>query len=796
MKKYLVILISLVVTSVNGQQILVPDNVYFADIHLSIDKSAREKIQQNVDALLKNKIYFQQKVDRADTYFPIIERVFREAGLPDDFKYLALQESGLVPDAVSTSKAEGFWQFKKETALDFGLAVNPNIDERRHIVEASRGAAKYFIQSNAYYKNWINALVSYYMGFTGAKAYARPGDTDSKDMRITDQTHVYFLTFLAHKIAFENAVGKNPAPTITLRELRATPGLSLGEIALANQTDPVELEKYNRWLLGGTVPAGKEYTIFIPVTGAMASTVAVAANSTDLVAPVIINKNLPQEKVKPKFSKMNGLKVIVAQAGDTKDKLALQAGMSTKKFLKLNDMYSFEEIVPGQVYYTQKKHTRANEKFHVAQPGETLAGISQQYGLRLKSILSKNRMKKDEALVAGRVLWLQQTRPANIAAEYRRVEQKEIQKTPQPLTPATPVQITHKISTEQSEPFAGTNSKNGSTALVTLKETASNTFHKAGAALNVPEKQPEVAQVGGSVFEETLDLNPEPKPVKTESPAKITASETAYHDDLDEEVTAANEIAADIVAETGSVQITESPAAAETTAVALTQPVETPKVVPAEEKPAALYPKTAAKPVEKVTKVTLSEQTEPAAKTASGNVLVAEKSAVTGNEPSPVKAAPKVILKDPVTTAAPKTVSVPDKKVEKVIAAEKPATHKVAKGETLYSISKKYNVSPSDLKYWNEMGEKPLAIGQELKVTGEKQVAMPVLTVTGPDKPVAEGTVVNITHKVGEGESMYQISRKYGVSIKEIMEWNNKADFNVSAGDELYIRSKPGSSRN
>ena len=141
MKKLLVVLICLVSTTVYGQQIQVPNNVYFADIQLTIDAGAREKIQKNVDALLKHPAYFQQKVDRAATYFPIIERVFKEAGLPDDFKYLAIQESGLVSDAISTSKAEGFWQFKKETALDFGLKVNPTIDERRHIVEASRGAA-------------------------------------------------------------------------------------------------------------------------------------------------------------------------------------------------------------------------------------------------------------------------------------------------------------------------------------------------------------------------------------------------------------------------------------------------------------------------------------------------------------------------------------------------------------------------------------------------------------------------------------------------------------------------------
>ena len=112
MKKLLVVLICLVSTTVYGQQIQVPNNVYFADIQLTIDASAREKIQKNVDALLKHPAYFQQKVDRAATYFPIIERVFKEAGLPDDFKYLAIQESGLVSDAMSTSKAEGFWQFK------------------------------------------------------------------------------------------------------------------------------------------------------------------------------------------------------------------------------------------------------------------------------------------------------------------------------------------------------------------------------------------------------------------------------------------------------------------------------------------------------------------------------------------------------------------------------------------------------------------------------------------------------------------------------------------------------------
>ena len=171
MKKFLPLLLCMFCLVAQAQTVVVPDNIYFADQHLIIKDNAREIIQKQVDALLRYPTFFQAKVDRADTYFPIISRIFAEEGLPDDFKYLALQESGLVSDAVSTSNAVGFWQFKKEAAADHGLVINSDVDERKHIVNSSRGAAKYFVKSNKlYYKNWYNTLLSYYLGSSGAKA--------------------------------------------------------------------------------------------------------------------------------------------------------------------------------------------------------------------------------------------------------------------------------------------------------------------------------------------------------------------------------------------------------------------------------------------------------------------------------------------------------------------------------------------------------------------------------------------------------------------------------------------------
>ena len=103
-----------------GQSPQVPAKMKFADLDLKITEPARREIQADVDALTASKRYFMPKVERAAMYMPIVERVFKEEGLPDDFKYLAIQESAFISDAVSTSNAVGFWQFKKPSAQEVG----------------------------------------------------------------------------------------------------------------------------------------------------------------------------------------------------------------------------------------------------------------------------------------------------------------------------------------------------------------------------------------------------------------------------------------------------------------------------------------------------------------------------------------------------------------------------------------------------------------------------------------------------------------------------------------------------
>ena len=85
-----------------------------ADVELNIRDGAKATLTGYVNKLTANNKYFRQLVDRSDAYLPIVERIFSEEGLPEDFKYLVIQESSLVSNQVSSSNAVGYWQFKKE----------------------------------------------------------------------------------------------------------------------------------------------------------------------------------------------------------------------------------------------------------------------------------------------------------------------------------------------------------------------------------------------------------------------------------------------------------------------------------------------------------------------------------------------------------------------------------------------------------------------------------------------------------------------------------------------------------
>ncbi|WP_291788716.1 transglycosylase SLT domain-containing protein, partial [Cecembia sp.] len=236
----------------------VPREMQFADLTIRINEQARREIQLDVDALHRNKIYFNNKAERASLYFPFVERELREAGVPEDFKYLVLQESSLVADAVSSSNAVGFWQFKQGTAEEVFLRADMQIDERKNIVSSTRGAASYLKKNNAQFDNWMCALVSYQMGLGGARAYFGSQFNGKKTIDVDRNSHWYFKKFLAHKIAFENQIGNVlVSNTQYLEEFKVNGPSSLREISKNLGVSEEQLVELNKWAVKGEIPGDK-----------------------------------------------------------------------------------------------------------------------------------------------------------------------------------------------------------------------------------------------------------------------------------------------------------------------------------------------------------------------------------------------------------------------------------------------------------------------------------------------------------------------------------------------------------
>ena len=117
-----------------------PTKMYFANETVPLQQF---DIQERLDKELLINHYWQSKtillIKRAKKYFPIIEPILKEHNVPDDFKYLAVAESGLE-NVTSPAGAKGYWQFLKNTGIEYGLEINKEVDERYHLEKSTKAA--------------------------------------------------------------------------------------------------------------------------------------------------------------------------------------------------------------------------------------------------------------------------------------------------------------------------------------------------------------------------------------------------------------------------------------------------------------------------------------------------------------------------------------------------------------------------------------------------------------------------------------------------------------------------------
>ncbi len=410
----------------------VPSRMGLADIKLWITKKAQRRIQEKVDSLTKSEKHLQALLYRVNLYMPLVERVLTEEDIPQDFKYQVIQESALISDAFHTSgKSLGFWQFKEPAALESGLKMNFAIDERMHIVAATRGAARYLKSHYQCFDNWLYALLAYNRGRSYVEKLNHKKHRGIKKMRIDDATHWYIIHFLAHKLVFAQKIGQPPLPEFRLYEYPAQ-GKTLNEVSQVFGVDKEQLKSYNKWLKTEWIPPNTICGVMVPMTHQQHAQNKIAQDNPVLPEhladcsqyweraadfPVVSTSRDNQKGVE--LTLFNGVMGTLAQPGDSLASLAQAGNLPLDQFLVLNDIDQGHQVVPGQVYYYGPKASRAGVHFHVARPGDTWWSVAQQYGIKKKALLLKNRLHKEVVLEPGRVLWLRFIRPAKIPVAYQ-----------------------------------------------------------------------------------------------------------------------------------------------------------------------------------------------------------------------------------------------------------------------------------------------------------------------------------------------------------------------------------------
>jgi hypothetical protein len=174
-------------------------NPSFAGEPMPLNMDTRERLDREMSV----NTYWQSatllNVKNANKYFPIIEPILAEMGVPDDFKYLAVAESSLR-NVQSSAQAKGFWQFRKLAAKELNLEVNDEVDERYHVEKATRAAAGYLKKLYNRFGSWANAAAAYNVGPTNfARTLKEQGESSFYDVNVNDETGRYIFRLIAIK---------------------------------------------------------------------------------------------------------------------------------------------------------------------------------------------------------------------------------------------------------------------------------------------------------------------------------------------------------------------------------------------------------------------------------------------------------------------------------------------------------------------------------------------------------------------------------------------------------------------
>lgn len=255
-----------------------PEKIMFADEKVPLENF---DTRESLDLEIQKVAYWHSEVllyiKRANRFFPVIEPILKKNGIPDDFKYFAVCESGLL-NVTSPAGAKGVWQFMDETAKSYKLEVNDEVDERYNLELSTEAACKYFKDSYNHYKSWAMVAASYNAGQTNLDIRQKSQNQDSYyDLLLLDETARYVFRTIAIKLVMTHPENfgfvlrnKDLYPVIPAHNAEVDSSITdLARFAEVNHTNYKILKLLNPWLRKGTLTnkTKKPYNIAIPDKG-------------------------------------------------------------------------------------------------------------------------------------------------------------------------------------------------------------------------------------------------------------------------------------------------------------------------------------------------------------------------------------------------------------------------------------------------------------------------------------------------------------------------------------------------
>jgi len=258
----------------------VPDNLDFCGEGVPLENY---EVYERIDREIIVNTYFHSatiiEMKRANRWFPVVEQILKANGIPDDFKYLMVAESGIA-NVVSPAGATGYWQFIESTALEYGLEVNSEVDERLNLEKSTEAACRYLHDADSLFGNWTMAAASYNMGFVNTqKQIERQKANNYYNLVLNSETSRYLARIVAIKeimthpkkygfdIKQKDLYNQMPYEVVRVKG----PVNDLADFAFDNGINYKTLKLYNPWLRDNTLTnkGGKIYSIKIPVEGSI-----------------------------------------------------------------------------------------------------------------------------------------------------------------------------------------------------------------------------------------------------------------------------------------------------------------------------------------------------------------------------------------------------------------------------------------------------------------------------------------------------------------------------------------------